>query len=222
MTNQNIKILILEDDQLFAESLEDFLTEAGFDVELCGDGETAIDKSYENSYDLLLLDVNVPKLSGFEVLQNIRKQNNNTAAIFLTSFKDKASVLKGFDKGADDYLKKPVDMDELQSRIFALLRRTNRIVETIIIGKYCYHPKQKMLKRKDEELILSKKLSDLLELLIENKNRLVTKEMITEKLWDWDKAPSEGSLRVYINELKKILGKEMIQNQKGQGYKLEL
>lgn len=217
-----MNILLLEDDLLFSESLEDFLSEAGFDVDICNDGECALEKSYENNYDLLLLDVNVPKLNGFEVLQNIRAQNDNTPAIFLTSFKDKASVLKGFDKGADDYLKKPVDLNELHSRIIALLKRTNHLIESIKIGKYLYNPKQKKLIYQDEELSLSKKLSDLLDILIEHKNQLVTKEQISVRLWEWDKQPSEGSLRVYINELKKIIGKEMIQNQKGIGYKLEL
>jgi DNA-binding response OmpR family regulator len=217
-----MNILILEDDTLFAESLEDFLSEAGFMVTLCADGELALEKSYENSYDLLLLDVNVPKINGFEVLQDIRSQNNDTPAIFLTSFKDKESVLKGFDKGADDYLKKPVDLDELLSRIKALLKRSNRLTKTIQIGKYIYHTKEKKLTSKDEELILSKKLYALLDILIEHKNQLVTKELILNRLWEWDKAPSEGSLRVYINELKKIIGKDMIVNQKGIGYKLEL
>jgi DNA-binding response OmpR family regulator len=217
-----MNILILEDDTLFAESLEDFLSEANFDVTLCSDGEMALDKSYENNYDLLLLDVNVPKLNGFEVLQSIRKQNDETPAIFLTSFKDKESVLKGFDKGADDYLKKPVDLDELLSRIKALLKRTNHTHESVKIGECIYHPKEKKLTCKDSELSLSKKLSELLELLLEQKNQLVTKEYICQRLWEWDKQPSEGSLRVYINELKKLIGKEMITNQKGIGYKLEL
>jgi DNA-binding response OmpR family regulator len=217
-----MNILLLEDDLLFSESLEDFLEEAGFCVDICNDGESALEKSYENSYDLLLLDVNVPKLNGFEVLQNIRAQDNNTPAIFLTSFKDKASVLKGFDKGADDYLRKPVDLDELHSRIIALLKRTNRMIEAVKIGKYLYNSKQKKLIYQDKELTLSKKLSDLLDILLEHKNQLVTKEQISQRLWEWDKQPSEGSLRVYINELKKIIGKEMIQNQKGIGYKLEL
>jgi DNA-binding response OmpR family regulator len=217
-----MNILILEDDTLFAESLEDFLSEANFDVTLCSDGEMALDKSYENNYDLLLLDVNVPKLNGFEVLQSIRKQNDETPAIFLTSFKDKESVLKGFDRGADDYLKKPVDLDELLSRIKALLKRTNHTHESVEIGECIYHPKEKKLICKDSELSLSKKLSELLELLLEQKNQLVTKEYICQRLWEWDKQPSEGSLRVYINELKKLIGKEMITNQKGIGYKLEL
>ena len=85
-----------------------------------------------------------------------------------------------------------------------------------------YKQKEKKLINKDEELILSNKLSNLLNILIEHKNTLVTKEEICSRLWDWDKQPSEGSLRVYINELKKIIGKEMIINQKGIGYKLEL
>lgn len=217
-----IKILLLEDDTLFAESLEDFLSELGFCVDVCTDGECALEKSYENRYNLLLLDVNVPKLNGFEVLQNIREQNNDTPAIFLTSFKDKESILKGFDKGADDYLKKPVDLDELHSRINALLKRTECFTKSMKVGKYVYYPKQKMLSYEKEELLLSKKLSDLLDILIEQKNQIVTKEIILQRLWEWHEEPSEGSLRVYINELKKILGKEMIQNQKGVGYKLEL
>ncbi len=217
-----MNILLLEDDLLFSESLEDFLEEAGFCVDICNDGECALEKSYENHYDLLLLDVNVPKINGFEVLQSIREQNNDTPAIFLTSFRDKESVLKGFDKGADDYLKKPVDLDELHSRILALLKRSNRIIKDIKVGKYLYNPKEKKLSYQDEELTLSKKLSDLLDIFIEHKNQLITKEQICERLWEWDKQPSEGSLRVYINELKKIIGKEMIQNQKGIGYKLEL
>ena len=216
------KILLLEDDILFAQSLEDFLQECGFIVDICIDGESALEKSYENSYDCMLLDVNVPKLNGFEVLQSIREQNNNTPAIFLTSFKDKESVLKGFDKGADDYIKKPVDLDELLSRINALLKRTHNFANVIQVGKYLYNPIQKTLTCGKEELTLTKKLSYLLDILIEHKNSLVTKEMISKKLWEWDEEPSEGSLRVYINELKKIIGKEMIKNQKGFGYKLEL
>jgi len=216
------KILLLEDDVLFAQSLEDFLQESGFLVDICTNGESALEKSYENSYDCMLLDINVPKLNGFEVLQNIRDQNNNTPAIFLTSFSDKESVLKGFDKGADDYLKKPIDLDELYSRINALLKRTHNFANTIQVGKHLYNPMQKTLTHEEKELILPKKLSFLLEILIEHKNSLVTKEMIAKKLWEWNEEPSEGSLRVYINELKKIIGKEMIINQKGFGYKLEL
>ncbi len=217
-----IKILLLEDDNLFAESLEDFLSELGFCVDICNDGESALEKSYENRYNLLLLDINVPKVNGFEVLQNIREQNDDTPAIFLTSFRDKNSILKGFDKGADDYLKKPVDLDELYSRITALLRRTKSLTNTIKVGKYLYYPKQKTLKYKNKELILSKKLSELLDILVKQQNQIVTKETILEKLWEWNEEASEGSLRVYINKLKKILGKEMIKNQKGIGYKLEL
>ncbi len=220
--NQNLKILILEDDTLFAESLEDFLTESGFLVELCEDGQSALDKSYENNYDLLLFDINTPKLNGYEVLQNIREQNDNTPAIFLTSFKDKDSIIKGFDKGADDYLKKPVDLDELYMRITALLKRSNLLFDAIKIGDHIYYPDEKKLHLGDKEQLLSKKQSKLLELFIQNKNQLVTKEMICNKLWEWDKEPSEGSIRVYIAQLKKLLGKDIIQNHKGLGYKLEL
>jgi len=222
MPKQNrAKILILEDDELFLETLIDFLEESNFKVDSCKDGEDALDKSYENSYDLLLLDVNVPKLNGFEVLENIRGQNNNTPAIFLTSYRDKNSLLKGYNKGGDDYLKKPVDLDELLMKINVLLKRTFTKTNSIKIGNFTYFPEEKRLFCGQKDKFLSKKLSSLLELFIENKNRLITKEMIIKRLWDWDQEPSEGSLRVYINQLKNIIGKEMIQNQKGLGYRFE-
>ncbi len=216
-----LKILILEDDLLFSESLEDFLQELKFQTDICYNGEDALDRSYENSYDLLLLDINVPKLNGFEVLQNIRKQNDNTPAIFITSYKDKDSILRGFDKGADDYIVKPIDLDELQRRITALLKRSNKLVKDIQIGKFKYNKIEKKLYNTYEEFLLPDKVSKLLEILIENKNSIVPKEILLNSIWNWGENSSEGSLRVYINELKKILGKDMIDNQKGVGYKLK-
>lgn len=221
MINQNIHILILEDDTLFAESLEDFLEEEGFRITLVGDGEKALELVYENHFDLLLLDVNVPSLSGFEFLSTIREKQQSTPAIFITSFKDKESIKDGFLKGADDYLTKPVDLDELLLRIIALLRRANKLEESIMIGHAIYLPKEGIVQLEDEKYPLSKKVILLLDLLIENQNKTVTTAQIEERLWGWDETPSPSSLRVYINELKKLLGKERIVNQKGIGYRLE-
>lgn len=222
MISQSIHILILEDDTLFAESLEDFLEEEGFSVSLANDGEKALELVYEKHFDLLLLDVNVPKLTGFDFLSTLRQNNQNTPAIFITSFKDKESIKKGFLKGADDYLTKPLDLDELNLRILALLRRSHKLEESIMIGKAAYHPKEGVLISDNLKYPLSKKVILLLELLLENQNSIVTTERIYESLWAWDETPSPSSLRVYINELKKILGKERIINHKSIGYLLEL
>ncbi len=222
MNTSTIKILILEDDTLFAESLEDFLSEEGFEITLAQDGEKALDFTYEKHFDLLLLDVNVPKLSGFELLQTLRQNQQNTPAIFITSFKDKASIKKGFLMGGDDYMTKPVDVDELHLRILALLKRSGKLQESIMIGRVTYLPKEGVLTQDETIYQPSKKVLRLLDLLLENQNQLVPIDRINDTLWSWDETPSASSLRVYINELKKILGKESIINHKAQGYKLAL
>jgi DNA-binding response OmpR family regulator len=217
-----IKLLIVEDDILFAQTLEDFLSEEGFHVTLCHNGTEAETYCYENRYDLLLLDINMPGLSGLELLDALRKSENKTPAIYLTSYKDKETLLKGFETGADDYLKKPIDLDELLMRIYALLKRTSKRLSRVNIGKFSYDRSQQILFEKEKHFPLSKKLTSLLDILTEDPNSVVSKEKIKEHLWEWDENPSDGALRVYINELKKILGKEHIENIKGIGYRLAI
>ena len=217
-----IKILIAEDDLLFAQTLEDFLTEEGFGVDLCSDGIEAQDRCYEHHYDLLLLDINMPGLSGLELLESLRNGENKTPAIYLTSYKDKETLLKGFEMGADDFLKKPVDLDELLMRIYALLKRSHKTLRSVEIGVYTYDKEQKILLHEQKSIPLSKKLASLLDILTEHPDKVVSKEQIKTRLWEWDENPSDGALRVYINELKKLLGKEHIINIKGIGYRLAL
>jgi DNA-binding response OmpR family regulator len=222
MINQSLHILILEDDLLFAESLEDFFQEEGFLTTHANDGEKALSLTYEEHYDLLLLDVNVPSLNGFELLKTLRQNQQNTPAIFITSFKSKESIKEGFLMGGDDYLTKPVDLDELLLRVLALLRRAHKLETSLQIGMATYFPKEGVIEKAQQHYQLSKKVNLLLQLLQENQNSIVTTERIYTHLWAWDETPSPSSLRVYINELKKILGKEYIINHKGIGYKLAL
>ncbi len=215
-----INILIAEDDLLFAQTLEDFLTQEGFRVELCHSGTQAQEYCYEHNYDLLILDINMPGLNGLELLKYLRDEGNTTPAIYLTSYKDKNRLLEGFEIGADDYLRKPVDLDELLMRITAILKRSHKTLNTVQIGKLSYDREKKILLNDKQNIVLSKKLSALLDILTENPNQIVPKEQIKSRLWAWNENASDGSLRVYINELKKILGSEHISNIKGIGYKL--
>jgi len=217
-----IKILVAEDDLLFAQTLEDFLTEEGFSVDLCHNGTDAETYCYENRYDLLLLDINMPGLTGLELLDSLRKGENQTPAVYLTSYKDKETLMRGFETGADDYLKKPVDLDELRMRIHALLKRSGNRLSRIQIGKLSYDRTEQILLDGEQPLALSQKLTALLDILTEKPNSIVTKEQIKARLWGWDENASDGALRVYVNELKKILGKEYIENIKGRGYRLAL
>jgi len=217
-----IKILIAEDDTLFAQTLEDFLSEEGFSVTLSHDGVEAETLCYENHYDLLLLDINMPGLTGLQLLEALRSQENKTPVIYLTSYKDKETLLKGFSLGADDYMKKPVDLDELLMRIYALLKRSNKTLHSIRIGAFTYDKEKKILSSDNGDVVLTKKLAALLDIFTENPNNIVSKEEIKKRLWEWDENPSDGALRVYVNELKKLLGKEHIENIKGIGYRLAL
>jgi len=218
-----IKILILEDDELFLETLEDFLSDEGFVVKCAKDGEEVLDYCFEEKYDLYLLDINVPKISGIDLLKRLREANDTTPTIYLTSHKDKDMLTKGFLSGCDDYLKKPVDLDELLLRINSLLKRSGKFKEQIeLIDDLVFDVKNRRLLKGQDDLNLTSKVIDLLELFLEQKDAIVTKEMIINRLWSYNEDYSEGSIRVYINNLKKIFGKDSIKNLKGIGYKFEL
>ncbi len=217
------RVLILEDDTLFLETLEDFLEEEGFLVDTALDGEKVLELCYEKSYDLYLFDINVPKINGIELLKQIRNNNDDTPIIYLTSYKDKDKLTEGFLAGCDDYLKKPVHLDELLLRINSLLRRSGKILNKIkLTDEISFDAKNRRVLKNSDDMLIAAKLIDLIELFIEKKDTIITKEMIINKLWDYNEDYSEGSIRVYINNLKKLIGKDKIKNIKGVGYKFEL
>lgn len=216
-------LLILEDNRLLSETLEDFLSEHGFTCTLTYNGQDALKVCYEKRFDLYLLDVNVPYISGFEFLKELRKAGDKTPAIFVTSYNDKTSVLEGFNLGGDDYIKKPFDLDELLMRIKAVIARTKGDEESIIPinADYALNTERKRLLYRNAELDVHLKDFELLTLLVQNRGKVVTKEMIYDVLWSSSEEINEGSIRVYINNLKKIFGKESISNIRGIGYRFE-
>jgi DNA-binding response OmpR family regulator len=215
----NVKILLLEDDVLFGESIQDTLEEEGFDVTLCRTGQEALDFSYEQKFDLYLFDINVPLINGLTLLDELRKAGDTTPAIYLTSHQDKAVLRQGYESGADDYMKKPFDTDELLLRIEALLRRTIGKQKTCV-EKLCLDAEHQRIYYDKKELDLSRKEYMLLALLIRHASQVVTKEMIVDELWSANESVSDGAIRVYINRLKQELGTASIENVRGVGYRL--
>jgi DNA-binding response OmpR family regulator len=212
------KILLLEDDKVLADTLSELLESENFEVVSVYDGEEAIDSTFLSNFDLLLLDVNVPFLNGFEFLKILRDSGNKTPAIFLTALTDIASLSKGFNVGADDYIKKPFDFDELLIRINSLLRKSFKSYnQEIKLYKFSFNIDKNELykdglfvKLAPYELMISK-------LFFKNINATVEKEFILEELAQ-GKEMSEGALRVHINKLRKVgLPIETI---KGIGYRL--
>ena len=216
------KILILEDDYLFAQSLEDVLEDEGFDISLAYTAKEVLDLNYENNYDLYLLDINVPDMSGIELLKLLRTSNDNTPTIFLTSYKDKNTLKECFISGADDFLQKPVDLDELILRIYSVLKRSGKQLQDIVLSNgLSFNVKNKRLSQDKKDLNLPIKVISLFELCLENRDSIITKEMIVNKLWVCSEEYSEGSIRVYINNLKKLLPENSITNIKAIGYRIE-
>ena len=216
----SVKILLLEDDKLFNETLQDFLEEEGFTLHAVLDPYSALDLTYENNYDLYLFDVNLPYENGFELLEKLRHAGDMTPTIFITSRDDKDSLKEGFTQGGDDYITKPVDLDELLLRINAVLRRQTRS-QFVQIGTFKFDVMTKSLYENDKALELTQKASELLLVLLEAQGSVVSTEQIKERLWSSAEESSDGALRVYVTQLKKYFPTQ-IHNVRGVGYQMRL
>jgi|AAUQ01.1.fsa_nt_gi DNA-binding response OmpR family regulator len=213
-----VKILVLEDDKLFNETLEDFLEEEGFSVEVALDPYTALELTYEYKFDLYLFDINLPYENGFKLLKRLRDSGDKTPTIFLTSREDRESLLEGFNIGADDYMRKPIDLDELLVRVKAILKREFKS-DKIYIDKYMIDCNAKRVYLDNIPLPVTTKAVELLLLLISAKGEVVPIDVIEDRLWHVSENISLGSIRVYINNLKRYFPN--IINIRGIGYKFD-
>jgi len=212
------KILLLEDDEVLSESLIELLESENFSITHVKNGEEAIDATFGNDFDIFLFDINVPLLNGFELLKSLRESGDRTPAIFLTALDDIASLSKGFEVGADDYIKKPFDFDELLIRIHALLKKQYNIYQNrIILGDFRFDIEKNELYRKKEFVSLPPYELKLTYLFFKNLDKTLTKEYIAQELGE-SQDMSLGALRVHINKLRKI--GLPVATVKGIGYRL--
>ena len=213
MKNRSKKILLLEDDEILAQTLEQILKSENYDVALASDGEEALDFTYDNKFDMYLLDINVPLLNGMDFLKLSRDAGDKTPAFFITALRDIDSLSKAFDSGCDDYIKKPFDMDELLVRIKSILKKRN---PTIAYKNIKFDLYEKKVFKRDEEIALGNVEKAVFAQLITNVGSTVNKSSLLDEMLK----PSDLALRVLINKLRKILNIDII-NLKGVGYKLE-
>ncbi len=209
-----MKILLLEDDKLYNETLKEFLEDEGFIVDSVLDPLSAYDLAYQNCYDLYIFDINLPFEDGIKALKSLRDGEDFTPTIFITSRDDKESLIKGLKVGADDYLKKPIDLDELLIRIEVILRRYKK-QNIIKIGNYKLDTDKKKLYLNNKEQNLTAAPFELLLYFIKNQNRVITYDEIYNNVWQ-DKV-TYATLRVYISTLKHYFS-DAIQNIRGVGY----
>lgn len=217
------KILFVEDDRLYADTVEDFLSESGFDVDIVSDGEAALDRLGQSRYDLYLIDLKLPKLGGFELLELIKNSGDERPSIILTSNMSAHVAVKCFLLGCDDYIRKNCDLAELLERIRRSIYRSYHTKNSQIdLGDgYIFDLSTKILMRNGEVVALKKKELQLLAILLRNIGQFVSKETIEEELWLHESDVSSGALRVYIHTLKKLFGSNRIVNVRDLGYKFD-
>ena len=210
MLKDRPKILLAEDDLNLGILLVDYLETEGFDVKLCKDGELALKAFQTLSFDLCLLDVMMPKLDGFSLSKIIHEKNRKTPIIFITAKSLKEDKLKGYDLGADDYVTKPFDEEELLWKIKAVIRRIPDTTDgnenkTISLGKYSFDFHNQCLTVNGSEKRITEKESEILKYLCDRKNQVIKREDLLKDLWGENDYFLGRSLDVFITKLRKYL-----------------
>ena len=213
------KILLVEDDLILGETIQELLESENYIVSWVTDGQLALSQTYETSFDIFLLDLNIPFISGIELLDELRKSGDKTPAIFITANVDIESMKKGFDVGADDYIKKPFDVDELLIRIEVVLKKSFKTYNhNIIYGDLIYDTTKQQLTKNDKIIHLTPTEMILFEYFIKNLDKVLSKDELISHTHD-DFEGTDAVLRVQISKLKKI-GLNIV-NIRGVGYRCE-
>lgn len=225
--DEKLKILLCEDDENLGMLLREFLQAKGFNADLCADGDKGYKAFLKWKYDLCVLDVMMPKKDGFTLAQEIRNVNSEVPIIFLTAKNMKEDVLQGFKLGADDYITKPFSMEELVSRISAILRRVkgkkDKEITVYKLGKYTFDTQKQTLISDNKSQKLTTKESELLSLLCQHANQILERNYALKSIWIDDNYFNARSMDVYITKLRKLLKDDPqieIINIHGKGYKL--
>ncbi len=200
-----MKILIVEDEKLLADSIGELLKSKGFEVEIAYDGETGVQYAELGVYDLLILDVMMPKLNGFQVAQRVRARHLGTPILMLTARSGLEDRIAGLDSGADYYLTKPFDTRELLACVNALLRRQGAQVDEITFGNTSLDLSSATLICGGSSVRLSAKEFDIMRFLLQAGERNLSKEMILARVWGYDSDAVENYVEVYIGFLRKKL-----------------
>lgn len=222
-----MRILVVEDELHLAEALSHILKKNNYTVDVSNDGESGLDNALSGIYDVIVLDIMLPKIDGITVLQSIREEGFDTPVILLTAKSEISDKVLGLDSGADDYLAKPFNTEELLARIRALGRRRGEIVantNTISYADIILNTRTLKLTVGSSEISLTLKESELLEYLMLHKELVCSKDQIIEKLWGFNSEAEANHVEVYVSFLRKKLAfvhsKTMIKTVRGVGYTL--
>ncbi len=214
-----MRVLLVEDDPMIGESVRQGLRQDGFAVDWVRDGEEAELALSDEAYAVVLLDLGLPGRSGLELLANLRRGGNAVAVLILTARDAVSDRIGGLDAGADDYLVKPFDLDELAARIRAVVRRrTGRAEPLIVHGELSLNPATREVRHRGRPVSLSSREFALLSALLERPGAVLSREQLEERLYGWNEEVGSNAVEVHIHHLRKKLGRELILNVRGVGY----
>ena len=218
-----MKILVVEDEKDLNNIITKHLKKNNFSVDSVFDGEEALEYLNYGDYDVIILDVMMPKMNGYEVVKNLRANKNETAVLMLTARDGIDEKIKGLDLGADDYLVKPFDFRELIARIRALVRRKyGNSSNKLVIGDLILDTSEKSVTRAGKQIELTGKEYEVLEYLMQSKNRILSRDQIKEHVWDFDYEGDSNIIDVLIKNIRKKIdiedGKQIIYTKRGLGY----
>ena len=218
-----MKILLVEDEIDLNNIVTKYLKKNGYSVDSVFDGEKALDYLKYGEYDLVILDIMLPKINGFEVIKELRNKGNHTSVLMLTARDSADDKVKGLDLGADDYLVKPFDFNELLARMRAVVRRKyGNSSNNLIIGDLVLDTSKKSITRGEKEIELTGKEYEVLEYLMQNKNRILSREQIKQHVWDYNYEGDSNIIDVLIKNIRKKIdvedGKQIIYTKRGLGY----
>lgn len=224
----NVKVLIVEDEYSLADAIRESLEKEHLEVTIASNGLDGEDEALTGLYDLILLDIMLPKKNGFEILKTLKEEKIKTPIIILTAKGELDDKLNGLENGADDYITKPFHMKELLARVKISLKRSSNIEDTNMLtyGDLVLDLSTGKLKCKDNEVSINGKELNLMEVLLINKEQIIDKEVLTEKIWGYDSDAEYNSVEVYISFLRKkislLKSNVKISTVRGIGYKLEV
>lgn len=217
-----MRLLLVEDDELLGDAVKTGLTQFGYIVDWLKDGEAARAALKTESFELIILDLGLPKLSGISLLQAVRHDGNTTPVIILTARESIESRVKGLDCGADDYIIKPFDLNELSARIRALVRRSQgRADTTLQYRNITLDPAAHSVMVDDMLINVPRREFSLLQKLLENSGHVLSREQLMQSIYGWDEDVDSNALEVHIHNLRKKLNASFIRTIRGVGYMAE-
>lgn len=217
-----MRVLLIEDDSLIGDGIKVGLSKLGFTVDWFDDGADGKEALLQTPYDAVILDLGLPTIEGLDILRAWRNAGLDTPVLILTARGDVDERIKGLNSGADDYLGKPFALKEVQARLNALIRRRNGITKPLIHFKnITFAPDTKTVTLDGEKVTLAPREVALLELLLLNKNKVLSKETIENKLYSWDDDVASNAVEVHVHHLRKKLGKDIVKTINKIGYTLE-